>query len=167
MKLNEIKFHHSSARLIAVAALAVSLISAPLLAGAAERLGHEDRAAMRVKQMHDRLMIADAQEAQWGKVAQTMNDNAKTMDKLTQARIDHAKDMTAVDDLKSYGEITEAHAEGIRTLTPVFATLYASMSDPQKKQADMMFRHGDRRGDRHGMYKNRHHKRGPNLPPAN
>ncbi|MBK7415322.1 MAG: Spy/CpxP family protein refolding chaperone [Dechloromonas sp.] len=122
---------------------------------------------MRVKQMHDRLMIADAQEAQWGKVAQTMNDNAKTMDKLTQARIDRAKDMTAVDDLKSYGEITEAHAEGIRTLTPVFATLYASMSDPQKKQADMMFRHGDRRGDRHGMYKNRHHKRGPNLPPAN
>ena len=163
MKLNEIKFHHSSARLIAVAVLAVSLVSAPLLTSAAERLGHEDRTVMRVKQMHDRLMITEAQEAQWGIVAQTMNDNAKTMDTLTQARIDHAKEMTAVDDLKSYGEITEAHAEGIRTLTPVFATLYASMSDPQKKQADTMFRHGDRRGDR----TSRHHKRGPSLPPAN
>lgn len=159
MKLNEIKFHHSSARLIAAAALAVSLISAPLLAGAAGRLGHEERTVMRVKQMHDRLMITEAQEPQWGKVAQAMNDNAKTLDKLTQARIDQAKEMTAVDDLKSYGEITQAHAEGIQTLTPVFATLYDSMSAPQKKQADIIFRHGER--------KNRYNKRGPNMPAMN
>jgi hypothetical protein len=68
------------------------------------------------------------------------------MDALTQARIDHAKDRTAVDDLKSYGEITEAHAEGIKHLTPVFADLYASMSDTQKKEADNFFRHGDHHG---------------------
>ena len=53
--------------------------------------------------------------------------------------------MTAVDDLKSYGEIADAHANGIKKLTPVFADLYASMSDAQKKEADTLFRHGDRK----------------------
>jgi hypothetical protein len=79
-----------------------------------------------------------------------MRDNAKTMDTLTQARMARAADMTAVDDLKSYGEITDAHADGIKKLTPVFADLYASMSDPQKKVADTLFRHGDRK---HGAHK--------------
>jgi hypothetical protein len=51
--------------------------------------------------------------------------------------------MTAVDDLKSYGEIADAHANGIKKLTPVFADLYTSMSDVQKKEADTLFRHGD------------------------
>ena len=64
------------------------------------------------------------------------------MDALTQARVDHTKDMTAVDDLNSYGEIADAHAEGIRKLTPEFATLYSTMSDSQKRSADEFFRHG-------------------------
>src|SRR5208337_3332364 len=88
--------------------------------------------------------ITAAQEAQWAKVAEVMRDDAKSMDSLTQARADHAKDMTAVEDLKSYGEIAEAHAEGIKKLTPMFADLYASMSDAQKKEADTLFRHGDK-----------------------
>jgi hypothetical protein len=72
------------------------------------------------------------------------------MDALTQARVDHAKDLSAVDDLKSYGEITDAHANGIKKLTPVFADLYASMSDVQKKEADNLFRNGDHK---HGYKK--------------
>jgi len=153
MKLSCIQFKHSSAHLIASAALAISLVSAPLLALSAERPSREDRVELRIKDMHSKLMITAAQEEQWTKVAQTMSDNAKTMDTLTQARVDHAKEMNAVEDLKSYGEITDAHAAGIKTLTPVFATLYASMSDTQKKQADTLFRHGER--------KNHHHKHGP------
>jgi hypothetical protein len=51
--------------------------------------------------------------------------------------------MTAVDDLKSYGEIANAHADGIKKFIPVFESLYASMSDAQKKSADTLFRrHG-------------------------
>ncbi len=57
----------------------------------------------------------------------------------------HAKGMTAVDDLKSYGEITEARADGVKKLIPVFSDLYASMSDAQKKEADNLFRHGERK----------------------
>ena len=59
--------------------------------------------------------------------------------------------MNAVDDLKSYSEITEAHARGLKRFISVFEPLYASMSDAQKKDADTLFRHrgrGGRRGQR-------------------
>jgi hypothetical protein len=144
MKPSGNPFTYSSARLIAAATLLATLAFAPGVVLAADKDAHEDRAELRIKDMHAKLNITAAQEAQWGKVAQAMRDDAKTMDALTKARVDHAKDMTAIDDLKSYGEITEAHANGIKKLTPAFADLYASMSDAQKKDADNFFRHGPR-----------------------
>ena len=143
MKLTGNQFTYASARLIAAAALVTNLAFAPGVVLAADKDAHEDRVELRIKNMHTKLMITPAQEEQWSKVAKVMQDDAKTMDTLTQARVDHAKDMNAVDDLKSYGEITEAHADGIKKLTPVFADLYASMSDAQKKEADTLFRHID------------------------
>ena len=143
MKLSGNKFIYVSARLIASAALAATLVFAPGVALAIDKDAHEDRTELRIKDLHAKLKITSAQEEQWGKVAQAMLDDAKIMDALTQTRVDHAKDMTAVDDLKSYGEIADAHANGIKKLTPVFADLYTSMSDVQKKEADTLFRHGD------------------------
>jgi hypothetical protein len=149
MKSSSNPFTYASARLIA-AALVATLAFAPGLVLAADKDVHEDRAELRIKNMHTKLNITPAQEEQWAKVAQVMRDDSKTMDTLTQARVDHAKDMTAVDDLKSYGEITEAHSNGIKKLIPVFADLYASMSDAQKKEADTLFRHGDQKhGKKH------------------
>lgn len=156
MKQNALQFTQAGARLLAAAALAASLAFAPGAVLAADKVSHAVRAEQHGKKMHDKLMITQAQEEQWSKVAQVMAENAKSMDTLTQTRADRAKEMTAVDDLKSYGEITDAHADGIKKLTPVFGTLYASMSDPQKKVADTLFRHGDRmqgmprHGHRHG-----------------
>ena len=158
MKPGALQFTLASTRLLAAAALAASLAFAPGLVLAADKVAHADRAEEHSKRMHDKLMITPAQEDQWGKVAQVMAENARTMDMLTQARADHAKEMTAVDDLRSYGEITDAHADGIKKLTPVFATLYASMSDPQKKVADTLFRHGD---PRHGMHRPGHGRMKP------
>ena len=111
-----------------------------------------DRVEVRIEEMRDKLKITPAQEEQWTKVEQTMREDAKVMDRLTQARFDQAKDMTAIDDLKSYGEIAAAHAEGIKKLTPVFAALYDTMSDAQKKDADVLFRHGahEHGGHQHG-----------------
>jgi dTDP-glucose pyrophosphorylase len=149
------RFTYSSARLIAATALVATLAFAPGVVSAADKVAHADRAELRITDMHARLKITPAQEELWAKVAEAMRDNAKVMDSLTQARVDHAKDMTAVDDLKSYGEITEAHADGIRKLTPAFAALYAGMSDAQKQEADTLFRHGDhaRGGPKHGHKK--------------
>ena len=149
MKPSGIQLFQASARHMAMLASMLAILAfAPAGAMAVEKDAHQDRAEMRVKDLHGKLKITAAQEDQWAKVAQVMRDNAKAMDSLTQSRIDHAKDMTAVDDLKSYGEVADAHADGIKKLTSVFAPLYDSMSDAQKKEADTLFRHGDRRHGR-------------------
>jgi periplasmic protein CpxP/Spy len=47
--------------------------------------------------------------------------------------------MTAVEDLKTYQEFTQAHLDGLKNLTSAFSSLYDSMSDQQKKNADEVF----------------------------
>ena len=149
MKLGGRQITNSNRRLLATA-LVATLVFAPGMVLAVDKDAHEDRAELRVKDLHTKLKITSAQEEQWAKVSGVMRDNAKMMDTLTQARIDHEKGMNAIDDLKSYGEITDAQADGIKKLTPVFADLYASMSDTQKKTADTLFRRGphDHHGDK-------------------
>jgi protein CpxP len=100
---------------------------------------HSDRVESRISEMHTKLKITPAQEGQWNNVAQVMRDNAKTLDTLTQARVSNASTMTAIADLKSYSEITDAHAEGLKKFVAAFQPLYDSMSDAQKKGADMLF----------------------------
>jgi hypothetical protein len=102
-----------------------------------------DRVEARIKVLHTKLNITPAQEELWNKVAQAMRDNAKTMEALIKARSEKAGTMTAIDDLKSYGEIADAHADGLKKFIPAFEPLYAGMSDAQKKSADTLFRqHG-------------------------
>lgn len=152
MKLNGNKLTYASLQFITAATLVATLLFAPEVVFATDKDAHEDRTELRIKEMHAKLKITSAQEEQWAKVAQTMLDDAKTMDALTQIRVDHAKDMTAVDDLKSFGEIADAYANGIKKMIPVFADLYASMSDAQKKEADAFFRYG---------YEKHNHKNSP------
>jgi LTXXQ motif family protein len=141
MKRNSHQFAYVAARAFAAATLVatIAFASGPV---AAAKASPEDRVEARIKDMHARLKITQVQEDQWTKVAQVMRDNEKAIEPLIKARADHAKTMTAVDDLKSYAEITDAHADGIKKFTPVFATLYAGMSDAQKNEADGLFRHG-------------------------
>ena len=100
-----------------------------------------DHVEARIKELHTKLKITPAQEESWNSVAQVMRDDAKTMEALIKARSEKSGTMSAVDDLKSYGEIAEAHADGLKKFTSVFEPLYAGMSDAQKKSADMLFRH--------------------------
>lgn len=146
MEGNSHQFTYAAARALAAAALVATVAFAPgpviAAKATAAKASSEDRVEARIKDMHAKLKITKAQEDQWAKVAQVMRNNAKTMDALTQARFEKAKTktMTAIDDLKSYGEITGAHEDGIKKFTPVFTTLYDSMSDAQKKEADALFR---------------------------
>jgi periplasmic protein CpxP/Spy len=98
-----------------------------------------DRVEAHIQALHDQMMITAAQEAQWTAVAQVMRDNAKSMSALVRDRAKKLKTMTAVDDLHSYETLAEAHAAGVKNLIPPFETLYASMSDAQKKNADAVF----------------------------
>jgi hypothetical protein len=102
--------------------------------------GSADQVETRIKSLHDQLMITPAQEAQWSAVAQAMRDSASRINALIQQRAQGAKTMSAVDDLNSYQAIAQAHADGLNNLVPAFDTLYASMSDAQKKNADAVFK---------------------------
>ncbi len=145
MERNSHQFTFAAARALAAAALVATIAFAPgpVIAAktTAAKASSEVRVEARIKDMHAKLKITPAQEDQWAKVAQVMRDNEKTIEPLIKVREANAKTRTAVDDLKSYGEITDAHADGIKKFTPVFATLYDSMSDAQKKEADALFRH--------------------------
>jgi|SRR5579862_655045 len=94
----------------------------------------------RIKKLHRDLHITAAQESQWSEVAQMMRDNSKAMADLHQQRVDDAKALGAVDELKSYAAVIDAHADGLHKFIPVFQSLYDSMSDAQKKTADSVFR---------------------------
>jgi hypothetical protein len=89
--------------------------------------------------LQEQLRITPAETAQWNAVAQVMRDNAEAIHRLIEERNQNQKAMDAVDDLRSYEQLTEAQAEGIKRLLPAFETLYASMSDDQKKNADIVF----------------------------
>jgi hypothetical protein len=113
---------------------------APTAAPTAKATTAHSRVEARIKSLHDALHITAAQEPQWQAVADVMRDNAATTGALIQDRAAKVKTMTALDDLRSYGAIADAHAAGVKKLTTAFEPLYAALSDAQKKDADAVFR---------------------------
>jgi protein CpxP len=98
-----------------------------------------DRVEHWIASLHDELHITPAQTPQWDAVAQVMRENAQSVHRLIQERSSHQGTPDAIADLRSYEQIADAHADGIKRLLPPFQTLYADMSDQQKKNADMVF----------------------------
>jgi hypothetical protein len=153
MKRITCRFTYPTALAVAVVLLTFMVFASPSPSRAAStkpgmatagKVSKTDRVEARIKELQTKLKITPAQEELWNNVTQVMRDNAKTMDELIKARSEKASTMTAIDDLKSYGEIAEAHADGIRKFIPAFEPLYAGMSDAQKNAADTLFRHHGR-----------------------
>lgn len=139
--------------------LAVLFASAFLIGGAcAQSLARSDRTAdaspsammksdakrnaevdKHIKDLHAKLKITPAEESQWEAVARAMRDNAEVLDRAIDKREAVAGTGSAVDDLNSYGEIVQTHANNIKNLSAAFASLYASMPEEQKKLADEVF----------------------------
>jgi hypothetical protein len=142
MNLRKFLFTHAVARAVAAVAIGATITLAATTVMAANAPS-QPRVEARIKDMHAKLKITAAEEEQWAKVADVMRDNAKKMDELNSARSANAKTMNAVDDLKSYGEVVDAHADEIKKFAAAFEPLYASMSDAQKAEADALFRHGE------------------------
>jgi hypothetical protein len=112
------------------------------------RRSHLERTEARIKDLQDALKITAEQQGLWNALTQVMKDNAKTLEGLAKARADKSKDMNAVEDLKSYNQFVQTQAEGLKKYIPAFEALYNSMSDEQKKNADVLFKLG-----RHGKHK--------------
>jgi periplasmic protein CpxP/Spy len=99
-----------------------------------------DPVKARIKELHRKLHITVAQQTQWYNLVQVMRDNAKAMYDLQKERAQDAKGMSAIDAVKSYQAVIEAHEVGMAKFVPAFQALYESMSDAQKATADAMFR---------------------------
>jgi hypothetical protein len=99
-----------------------------------------DTVEERITTLKAALKVAPDQETKWNAVATAMRDNAAAMNKLVTAK--HAvpeESMTAIDNLKTYQEVAQAHLDGLKTLTAAFVALYDAMPADQKKNADMVF----------------------------
>ena len=112
------------------------------------RRTHMERTEAHIVNLQNALKITKEQQGLWNNLTAVMRDNAKTLEDLVKVRIDKKNNMNAVEDLKSYSQISEAQLEGMKKFIPAFEALYNSMSDEQKKNADVLFKMG-----RHGQHK--------------
>jgi hypothetical protein len=99
-----------------------------------------------INKLRQELKITADEEADWDNVAKTMRENAKDLDRVIDKREAGLGTATAVEDLNSYADVAQAHAAAVKRLADTFSSLYAEMSDTQKKTADHIFshRHHDR-----------------------
>ena len=149
MKRNTSQFKYLPAFAVASAVLFAFFVLAgatPSLAASHERgmakagkASKTERVEDRIKELHTKLKITPAQEGRWDNVTRIMRENAVTMEALIKERTEKAGARNAVEDLKSYSAIAEAHADGLKKFIPAFEPLYAGMSDAQKKDADTLF----------------------------
>ena len=124
--------------------------AAPAPAPAGRMARRMTRLEDHIAEMHRQLHITAAEEPQWNAFAQVMRDNAERMDQAFKARATQGANMNAIDDLRSYAAIAQAHADDMQRLVPAFETLYGTLTPAQQKQADVMFRNFERRGRRQG-----------------
>ncbi|MBN3805388.1 Spy/CpxP family protein refolding chaperone [Paraburkholderia sp. Ac-20336] len=136
----------------APAATPQSAASAP-----AAKAGYARNVEDRIAYLHSQLKITSAQETQWKAFADVMRDNGETMGQLFQQR-KAAANVSALDDMKQYAQIAQAHADGMKKLVDAFDPLYSSMSPEQKKLADATFHRGGPEGGAH--HRGGHHGKG-------
>ena len=103
--------------------------------------GQAETVEQRISALHAQLKITAAEEPEWQVVAQTMRDNAATMQKLAaEAEKSSGQGETAIEALETYTRFAEAHVGELKKLTASFQTLYNTMPDQQKKLADQVFK---------------------------
>jgi hypothetical protein len=157
-----INFTHRTVRAAGAAAtlLGAMVLASPLLAASTETLAQaSSQQAMaaagsqpaeilaveaRIKDLHKKLHITDAQKPQWDALTSVMRNNAQVMVDLQKQRTSDAQTQSAVDVVKSYQSVIEAHEVGMQKFVPPFEALYNSMSDAQKKTADSLFRNREK-----------------------
>jgi hypothetical protein len=120
---------------------------APPAAEASPMAGHpvagknaEERVEGRIKELHAQLHITPAEEPQWNEFAQVMRENARDMDQAFMQRAQQYSTMNAVQNMQSYEQISEQHAQLVQKLIPAFQKLYDGMPDQQKRLTDQVFR---------------------------
>jgi periplasmic protein CpxP/Spy len=101
-----------------------------------------DPIAARIKYLHDRLRITPDQEPLWDTVAQVIRSNAQDTAPLLRERLRAKTSGSALDVLHSYEALGEAQLDSLKQFIAAFDSLYASVSESQKKIADAILREG-------------------------
>ncbi|MGA2778675.1 MAG: Spy/CpxP family protein refolding chaperone [Steroidobacteraceae bacterium] len=94
-----------------------------------------------IAELHVTLKITAAEESQWKEVADVMRANAQDLDRAIDARDANRGSASAIDDLNSYAEIAQVHANSVKKLAGAFSVLYGQMSTEQREAADEAFTH--------------------------
>jgi periplasmic protein CpxP/Spy len=94
----------------------------------------------RIAKLQSELGITAAQMPLWSAFAQAMRDNAAATDALFAQRAAAVATMSAVANMHSYALIARTYADNTEHLATAFDSLYASLSDVQKRAADTLFR---------------------------
>jgi len=136
---------HTLTRTLSAVLVAASLVAVPAFAQAPAGGGHNNGLETRISDLHQKLQITPEQETKWKAVAKVMHSNAEASRALVEEKRKDEASMTAVADLNAYADIAEAHAKHVRKLAKVFAELYDTMSDDQKKVADQVFQEHKRK----------------------
>lgn len=104
-----------------------------------------------ITQLHSELKITSDQESKWNAVAQAMRDNAANVQKLiTQMQQKTPSSMTAVDALEINQQFAQTRLDGLKNFTSAFKSLYESMPDQQKKNADQVLARANRPANHNG-----------------
>ncbi len=105
----------------------------------------------RISDLHTRLHITEAQASAWNQFAQVMRDNARNMDQTFEERSRRVNEMSAIDNMQSYAQVAEEHAQDVQKLVTAFQGVYDTMSPDQKRTADQLFRNYTERGQQRGI----------------
>jgi protein CpxP len=124
--------------LYATTAVAISTAADAPSAPIASNVQRDIKVENHIKDLHAKLKITAAEEAQWSAVSKVMHDNADAIDTVIEKR-ETLLSPTAIEDLNAYSDIAQAHVDAVKKLASAFSPLYASMSDAQKKVADSVF----------------------------
>lgn len=103
----------------------------------------------RIQQLHTQLRISPQEQSQWDAFAQTMRQNADNMRDAIDQRGAQMGTMDAAQNMQSYAQLAQVHAQDMQQMASAFQTLYQGMTPEQRQNADQLFRARDQRVAQH------------------
>ncbi len=94
----------------------------------------------RITELRNNLKITPAQQPAFDEFATLMRGNAQAMTASFQGRATQVAAMNADQNMQSFAQMAQQHAQQLQTLSASFTKLYSALSDEQKKLADNSFR---------------------------
>src|SRR5579875_3615830 len=97
----------------------------------------------RIEQLHAQLRITPQEQSQWDAFAQTMRQNADNMRTAIDQRASQLDSMDAAQNMQSYAQLAQVHAQDMQQMASAFQALYQGMTPEQRQNADQLFRARD------------------------